>query len=115
MRGGNITMPDVQRQRAAMYIGFKIGVGAQGLQLRSEDHGALDESIIKGLFTRTISGKMKPPIRDVPQGEREHAVESLQRRLESPLRDGCEHHLGIGCAPKGVSASAELFPQSAVI
>ena len=79
-------------------------MGQNGLDLRSEENGVADPTVVEGLDPEAVAGQYQPLFNPVPQGEGEHAVEPEQG-IEPPLGEGVEDDFG-------VAAGVELPPQS---
>ncbi len=92
-------------------------MNGQCLELRPEQKSPVHQGIVEGLLAKTITRKMQAPQFPVPDGAREHAVETLQRSFHSPAFECRERHLGIGVSsPVQIRIrGTQLLPQLSVV
>ena len=84
------------------------------LDLRSEEEPAADDRPVKGLDAQAIAREQKPPLRRVPDREREHAAEAMHA-VVSPLLVGVNDGLGVGASAIDVAGRLEPGAQVRVV
>src|SRR5690606_20960859 len=90
------------------------GKGEQGLDLGGEcpADGAARE--VEGLLTHPVAGERQRPVRTVPDGEREHALEPPERP-GAALLPGAQNHLGVAVGREAGAGLLELLSYRAVV
>src|SRR5436305_2595145 len=109
MGRGNISEAHVERQRVAVYRPFKSREFPKGLQFRSKNEVAADESIVERLDANTVTHQVEPPFLAVPESKGKHPDKALHGGMQSPAFDGRQHDLSIG-APAPCMRS-EFIPE----
>src|SRR5712691_3224773 len=86
-------------------------MGMQRFQLGAKQHRPTRCGVIQRLLAEPIAGEVQSLRLAIPQREREHSVEALERPMQPPLRNGLEQNFRIGSAPKLVAELGELPTQ----
>ena len=102
-RGRDVPMPNQQCQGTTVDAGAPLRVGLECFQFRSKNQRVPGPSVIQWLFPGTVPTQMQGSAVPVPQGEREHADESIQRWPHSPFTKCSQHHFRIATSAKSVS------------
>src|SRR4051794_21837760 len=63
----------------------------EGFQLGAKQQRIACPAVIQRLLSKPIAGQSEPAFPTVPDGETEHAVETLDRFANAPLLEGGEH------------------------
>jgi len=75
----DVIVANVNRQRAAVDIAAKIWMLLKRFELGAKQKRLAGPSVIKRLFARAVARQIQSLLGAVPQSEREHAVEFLDR------------------------------------
>ena len=73
----------------------RVWIGRDRLQFRTEHECAVEATVVERLYAEPISHQAQCSLADIPEREREHAVERLERPVEAPGFDGRKDHLGV--------------------
>ena len=82
-------------------------VDEQRLDLDANRKRAVDDRVVEGLDAEPIAGAKQLLALPIPNGEREHAVEVVQR-LGTPMGVRCEQHLRVAGRPELVAERLQL-------
>ena len=92
--GEQVLEGEVFEKRLAVELRPIGGVGENRLDLRAEQERSALLRVVERLDAVTVAGEEQPALLAIPDGEGEHPVEAVERRL-SPCRVGVEHNLGV--------------------
>jgi hypothetical protein len=81
----------------------------------SEQERLAGYAIVERLLAKAIPREQELPLLAIPEGDREHPVEALERRHEAPLLDRGEKDLGVGLASKMRAPLDQLGPQFSIV
>ena len=95
-------------QEGFVRLRFHQSTGENRLDLRSEQQGAVRPAPVERLDAEPIAHEQEPPLRRVPDREREHAAEALDA-LVAPLLVRMDDRLGIGPRPVDVAVRLEIL------
>ena len=86
----------------------------QRLDLGCEQEVVADLGVVDRLDAVAVAGQHELAARSVPDGEGEHAVQSLERS-KAPFLVGAQHDLGVRARAESVPDGLELPPQLAEV
>ena len=86
----------------------------QALDFGREGESHAVPGIVERLHAQAVSGAKKPAAVPVPDGEREHPVETRDAGF-APFPVGREQDLGVGCRAEPVSLPAQLLAELDVV
>ena len=92
----HIRVPHECRQRTAIDRPAPARMGHKCLELGRKYEIGADPAIKQGFFAEPIATQGQSAVVRIPDREREHSVEPLQRSLDAPASNGVEQCLGVG-------------------
>ncbi len=98
----------VGRQRLAVHRTVAAARLVERFELGGEDHLPSALGVIQRLLPEAIANQPARFGRAVPYGYREHAPQTRNGRLDTPLRKGGQRHLGIAGPDERVSIPRQL-------
>ena len=90
-------------QTVLIYFRFNRRVAKHRADGRAEHDAVLQARDKQGLDAQTVTAQYEPPFFFLPDGERENAVETLER-VRVPFEKGVQQHLGVRMAAEGMPA-----------
>jgi len=104
-------VPQEERQRVAVDLCGELGVGPQRLEFGSKRKRLPNASVVERLLSGPIAHEVQRARLAIPEREREHPVEAIERALETPCVDRGEHDLRIRAPTETVAQPAEILTQ----
>ena len=96
---GDVVVTHHQRQGITVETGIKARHRAQRLKFRGKRKGITNMPPIQGLFTHAITRQRQGARFAIPQGERIHAHQRLQRGFQAPCRNDGQQRFSIRVPP----------------
>ena len=113
--GRHVEVSRVARELREIHASHEARVRRQRLEFRSEEHqpgGAVHE---ERLLAEPVAHERECARLRVPERDREHSREALERVAEPPLFHGGEDHLGVRMPAKRVASRRELAAKRPVV
>ena len=111
MRTRDVVVSHIGGERPSIELRRPAGVRAKRLQLRAEDEQSVEQSPVERLDAEAIAHEPQPALPDVPEGHGEHADETPDRDLYTPLPTGLDDDLRIRVTRKAPSGGLQLGSQ----
>jgi hypothetical protein len=112
--GEQVLEGEVLDQGLGIQLGPEGGMGEHRLDLRAEQEGPVAAGPVERLDAEAVPGQQQLAPLGVPERDREHPVQALERPLP-PLREGAQHDLGVGARAEAVAGRLQLGAQLAEV
>ncbi len=111
---GDVLECEVARETCGVQLARAERMLEQRLELRAEEKRAPDVRVVERLLPEAVSREQQPPLRLVPEREREHPVQPLDAAWTEVLVE-VDDHLGVRARREAVAACDEVRAQLAVV
>ena len=111
-RRGDVTVAEVGGERVSVHLGAPGGVIEKTAGLRAEEERSADAPPVERLDADAVADEREAAGVVLPEGEREHAVQTLDGALDAPRLARLQHDLRVGRSAEAPARRLQLSPDA---
>ena len=109
-RSRHVAKAQERRERVAIELRRPARVGAQRLELGTEQQPAVELGPVERLDAEPVADEVERPFAAVPQHDREHADQAIDGRFDAPDCGSLDNDLGVAMSAEAPSGGFEFRP-----